>query len=85
MRFESEILSARQFCKSIRRDPVTVFLKGMLGGREQSLTAATLIEEVSEFAVIGPMSRWRVHVRREAGRLHAVPVRIRDKPSSRAR
>lgn len=74
----SSFNSARDLMRQLRSDPLQVYLDASIRGRPLLLTLEGMLEFDPELVVLGPGRSWRVHVRREFGKLMAVPVRIRN-------
>lgn len=77
----SALSSARNLVRQIRSDPLQVYVQGSIRGRSLSLTLEGMLEFDPELVVLGPDGSWRVHVRRELGKLVAIEIRVRNRRS----
>ena len=72
----SDEASARSFCRELKAHGEIVPVWTKLHEKQKILTVGTLLELDEVLEVKGLCRRWRVHVRREKGKLVGLPIKI---------
>lgn len=73
----NELRTVREFASLLSRDPVAVFLRAKVAGRELQASLPSMLEQDGDLIVYGPERTWRAHVRRERGRGRIVMIPLR--------
>jgi hypothetical protein len=76
MRWETSSQTERDFIRTARKNPLTVFVSAIWKGRELSLSLPGALELDPDMRVVGPNSSWMVGVTAEGRKLRLTPFRL---------